>query len=166
MKRTNPEERDSHHELHRDSLEKFIAQLPSDVEFKLHDWLKTLRTRQLRCIEEDALNCCDLNSPRLLPQTAAVDLAEIALMAYAAESCGEVPTDEDADCLEGLLIGLAVAACIERLQRIGWVTIIRKMGILLRDPRPYRVTQKGLLEGVWSHEPVTLWVLGTRLEIH
>jgi hypothetical protein len=83
-----------------------------------------------------------------------------------AENRFEVSIDEALEYLDNLLVGLAVVACIERLNRAGWVTIIRKMSIVIQDPRPYWVTQRGFKEGIWSKEPLTLWLLGTGLEIH
>jgi hypothetical protein len=154
------------YKLHRSSLSKYISRLPTPVDFRIHDWLQTLRTRQLRCIEQDAKICADSDIYPTLPGPAAVDLGAIALMAYTTENCSEDIPEDDIDCLDGLLIGLAVAACVERLKRIGWVTVTSRMSIVLRDPRPYRVTQKGLDEGFWSDDPMILWILGADLQIH
>lgn len=154
------------HKLHRDSLEEFIDQLPSAADFKIHDWLKTLGTRQLRRIEKDAIKYCDCDAYPAMQQKEAYNLIEVALMAYVAENCSEVDTEEDIDFLDILLVGLAVAACVERLKRAGWVILTSRLGILLQGSRPYRVTQKGLDEGFWSHDPITLWVLGVDLAIH
>src|SRR4051794_15546256 len=91
------------HKLHRDSLEEFIGQLPRAADFKLHDWLKTLRTRQLLRIEEDAIKYCDCDTYPATQKMDVVNLIEVALMAYVAESCSEVDTDEDINFLDTLL---------------------------------------------------------------
>jgi hypothetical protein len=166
MKNAVPGE--SHHKLNRDSLHEFIANLPRDAEFVLQDWLETLELTQLKDIEDDATKCCTCTDSGAHAEIASKDLANIATMAYCAERYLDLDMNVNAAlyCIDTLLIGLAVAACIERLKRTGWLVVIGKIGIELQDPRPYRLTQQGLDEGLWSHEPMTLWILGSSLQIH
>jgi hypothetical protein len=157
---------ETHHELNRDSLHEFISRLPRHAEFILQDWLETLELTQLKNIEEDATKCCACTGAGAPAEITLKDLADIASMAYCAERHLDMDLDEAVYCIDTLLIGLAVGACIERLKRAGWLVVIGKIGIELQDPRPYRPTQQGLAEGFWSHEPMTLWILGSSLQIH
>jgi hypothetical protein len=166
MKKPHREIRFSHARLLRESLEAYIAQQPSYVRFKVHDWLDTLETAQLHRLEKEARDCCESDAIETLSTTAVVDLVDIATMAYVAERCGELCEDEAAERVEDLLIGLAVAACIERLRRAGWVVVTNRFGIMLTETQPYRITHKGLTEGFWSSEAMILWLLGTSLEKH
>ena len=151
----------------RARLADFIAHRSSGLKFRLHDWLRTLETAELLKIEADAQCCCFHDElPDAISAVDVVDLVDAALMAYAAERSFEISQDDARDCLDDLLIGLSVAACIERLERVGWVTSTNRVGILLECPKPFRVTHKGLQEGIWSEEPLTLWLLGMSLELH
>lgn len=121
---------------HRASLQKYIAQLPFDFDLKLQDWLATLELNQLRIMENDATRCYSYDDLGRSQEISAVDLIDIASMAYSAEQCFSENSSRNADFEESLLIGLAVAVCIERLKRAGWVAITGRVEILLQDPRP------------------------------
>jgi hypothetical protein len=166
VKKTHGDLDHCRHELHLRSLENYISRLRSPVDFKIYDWLRTLRTSQLKCIEVDAKTCTGGDADFTMYTTMLNDLGAIALMAYSAENYLKEDTDCDADLLHDLLIGLAVAARIEQLKRNGWVTVTSRISIVLRDPRPYRVTQRGLERGAWSEDPMTLWILGNNLLLH
>jgi hypothetical protein len=154
------------HQLLRDDLQRFIAVLPGNRELNLHDWLQTLETQQLRKIQEDATLCCVDAGDAAAEISALNDLTDIASMAYSAERRCSDSTDEVDDGIEELLIGLAVATCLERLKRVGWVNITGRVRIVLGDPRPYHVTHRGVKEGAWSEEPMILWILGFQLGLH
>jgi hypothetical protein len=151
--------------LNSDNLSDFIMNFPDDIGFTVHDWLRTLETETLRCIERDAQYCYYGDTPVTPVERCLEDMVDVAIIAYAAEMSYEISTDDVRDQLENLLIGLSVAACVERLRRAGWVTVTDRMGILLEGPKPYKVTKKGLEEGIWSPEPLTLWLLGAPLSI-
>lgn len=152
------------HKLNRDSLHDFIAALPENAEFSVQNWLETLALAQLKDIEDDTTKYC--TTPGALGKLMLADLADIASTAYLAERRLEIDVDEAKYCLDTLMIGLAVAACIERLKRAGWVVLNGKVSILLKEPRPYRITRQGVEEGLWSSEPMTLWILGSSLQLH
>lgn len=167
MRHIEPHVRFACVESRRARLADFIARQTSKSIFRLHDWLRTLETGELQQIEEDAQCCCfHADIPGVIPASEVVDLIDAALMAYVAERSFEISQEDALAYLDDLLIGLSVAACIERLERSGWLVSTDRVGILLSDPRPFRVTQKGLQEGIWSAEPLTLWLLGVSLEIH
>lgn len=149
-----------------DSLAEFIEKRSTDVDFKVHDWLETLMTAELRRVEEHAQDCCYGRFAKTIFENEADGIIDVALMAYSAEMCYEVASDEAFDVIENLLVGLSVAACIERLKRNGWLVITKRMSILVQSPRPYQITQKGLMEGLWSNDPLTLWILGASLSLH
>lgn len=154
------------HQLLRDDLQRYIAVLPGNCEFSLHNWLHTLEIRQLKTIQQDAtLYCLDLCSAQAEAR-AAGELSDIAAMAYWAENRSSSRMDEFAEGVEDLLIGLAVAACLELLERIGWVYVTGKIRTVLTDPRPYAVARRGIEEGIWSEDPMVLWVLGFGLQLH
>jgi len=152
------------HKLNRDSLHDFIAGLPENAEFSIQNWLETLELSQLKNIEDDTTKYC--TNPAALGKVTLADLADIATTAFFAERRLDIDLDEASCCIDTLMIGLAVAACIERLKRAGWVVLNGKIGIVLEEPRPYRITQLGVEEGVWSAEPMTLWILGSSLQLH
>jgi len=153
------------HRAGRDSLGKFINQLPAHAKFHLNDWLATLATIQLIQIEKDATYCGLDDGLALSQTTTATDLTEIVSMVYFAERRFDVEVEEIVHCASSLLIGLAAAACIERLRRIGWLTLTGKLALVMYGSRPYRVTYKGLIEGVWSSDPMTLWILGAEIDL-
>jgi hypothetical protein len=150
----------------RDSLERYIDQLPSSSDFDLQNWLSTLESGQLKRMEVDATKYCCCSDLSHSLKISGDSLIAIAAMAYCAEGCLDGEVQESAAFTEKLLIGLAVAVCIERLRRTGWVVLTGRMMISMRDPRPYQVTQRGLTDGVWSDDPFTLWVLGSQIQLH
>lgn len=150
----------------RDSLKRHIEQLPLSSDFELKNWLSTLESSHLKQMEVDATRYCCCKDFPYLCEVAGADLIDIAAMAYCAEGCLDGEVKKNADFVESLLIGLAVAVCVERLRRIGWVVVNGQMMISLREPRPYQVTQRGLKEGVWSDDPFTLWILGSQIQLH
>lgn len=156
----------SDYKRQRDSLQRYIDQLPWNSDFELQNWLFTLDSEQLKHIELDAMGyCCRKDFPYSY-EISIADLIDIASIAYRAEGCLDGEVEKSGEFVDSILIGLAVAACIERLRRTGWVVITGRMMIALRDPRPYRVTQRGMEDGVWSDDPFTLWILGSKIELH
>lgn len=153
------------HKIHYTSLESFIAELPDHITFNLNSWLRTLEEWQLSWIEKDLLgsSCfADDKSAKRIPQ----ELVETAVLIYIAERDFVPKRDEPLMCVNDLLVGLAVAACTERLKRAGWLTITGRTDILLKEKRPYLVTQRGYNEGIWTSEPLILWLLGAKLNLH
>lgn len=155
-----------YHRILKDDLQRFLALLPEDREFDIRDWLQTLQLAQLRVVQKDAtaygldlwINTADTYEIN--------DLTALAELAYCAESDEHYANHRQEYECDDLLIGLAVAACIERLRRVGWVRVTDRLRLCLGGPRPYTVTKEGYAEGVWSEEPMVLWVLGFHLAVH
>lgn len=150
----------------RDSLRHYIEQLRTLADFNLSDWLKTLNIDQLQHIENDAIDCACATDCESGFACVAPDLFDIASMAYTAELRYEIEVDDESEIAQTILIGLAVAACLERLKRRGWIEITGKVELVLKEPRPYRITQRGLEEGPWSNDAMVLWILGNRINLH
>src|SRR4051812_16161911 len=93
---------------HSSDLAEFIKNHQMDNDFKIYDWLRTLDTCDLRCIEEEAQNCCYGNIAESVSLTPGPDMLDLAVIAYEAETYREICKDGRRDCLENLLVGLSV----------------------------------------------------------
>lgn len=131
---------------HLKSLATYLKTHPENVDFKLYDWLRTLKTSELVRIYEDAASIYTSFKAGTPATKPAKSLANAACLAYGAEAPG-VDGELVVKHIDSLLEGLREAVHIEVLARCGWVIVTGRISIWPGNRNRYQVTQRGRIEG-------------------
>lgn len=144
---------------HLKSLATYLKTHPENVDFKLYDWLRTLKTSELVRIYEDAASIYTSFKAGTPATKQAKSLANAACLAYGAEAPG-IEGALVVKHIDSLLEGLCEAVHIEVLARSGWLIVTGRISIWPGNRNRYQVTQRGRIEGETVNNRRTRSLLG------